>query len=201
MLRGADGLPDPATRTTFRNNAANPVQLKIGPGGDLYYVDFSGGTIHRISYMPTNQLPVANIAANPTEGLAPLNVSFDGSASTDADGDPLTYRWDLDGDGALDDSTAAAPSYTYSSVRSYNVRLEVNDGRGGTATDAVTVRAGGTSPTPMINSPAAGTTWAVGQTINFSGSATDFQDGALPPSALRWDLILHHCPVDAELLP
>ena len=198
MFSGANGLPDPATRTTFRNNAANPVQLKIGPGGDLYYVDFTGGTIRRISYTPTNQSPVANIVANPTEGLAPLSVSFDGTGSTDADGDPLTYRWDLDGDGALDDSTAAAPSHTYSAVGTYNVTLEVNDGRGGTATDAVTIQAGGTSPTPTISTPTAGTTWAVGQTIGFSGSASDFQDGTLPASALTWELILHHCPGDAS---
>jgi len=198
MFPGADGLPDPATRTTFRNNAANPVQMKIGPGGDVYYVDFGGGTIRRISYTPTNQLPVANITANPTEGLAPLTVSFDGSTSTDADGDPLSYRWDLDGDGALDDSTAAAPSYTYTGVGTYSVTLEVNDGRGGTATDAVTLQVGGAGPTPTINTPTASATWAVGQTIGFSGSATDFQDGNLPASALRWDLILHHCPGDAN---
>ena len=30
--------------------------------------------------------------------------------------------------------------------------------------------------------------------INFSGSATDVQDGTLPASALSWDLILQHCP-------
>ncbi len=36
-------------------------------------------------------------------------------------------------------------------------------------------------PTPVINTPTAGITWAVGQTINFSGSATDLQDGTLPP--------------------
>ena len=46
----------------------------------------------------------------------------------------------------------------------------------------------------MINAPAAGTTWKVGDVINFSGSATDAQDGTLPASALSWKLILQHCP-------
>ena len=45
----------------------------------------------------------------------PLTVSFSGTGSTDPDGDTLTYAWDLDGDGAYDDSTAAAPSFTYTS--------------------------------------------------------------------------------------
>jgi hypothetical protein len=53
---------------------------------------------------------------------------------------------------------------------------------------------GNTAPTAVINTPAAGTTWKVGDVINFSGGATDAQDGALRPSALSWELILQHCP-------
>jgi hypothetical protein len=30
--------------------------------------------------------------------------------------------------------------------------------------------------------------------INFSGRATDAQDGTLPASALSWELIPQHCP-------
>ena len=43
-------------------------------------------------------------------------MNFDGTSSSDADpGDTLSYAWDLDGDGAYDDSTAAKPTYTYTS--------------------------------------------------------------------------------------
>lgn len=198
MFAGTNGIPDPATRTTFRNNAANPVSLVIGPGGDLYYPDFSGGTIRRIAYSNSNQPPTAAISAQPLEGVAPLTVAFDGRGSTDADGDPLTYRWDLNGDGALNDSTSPNPSYTYTTAGTYTVRLEVSDGRGGTGTDSTTIRVGGTSPTPTIDAPSASTTWAVDDVVNFSGGATDFQDGTLPPSALEWSLILQHCPVDTS---
>src|SRR5262249_22634458 len=38
------------TIATFVGNAAGPVDLKIGPGGDLFYVDLTGGTIRRIQY-------------------------------------------------------------------------------------------------------------------------------------------------------
>ena len=62
-------------------------------------------------------------------------------------------------------------------------------------TDSVTITvSGNTPPTATIATPAAGTTWKVGDTINFSGSATDAQDGTLPASALTWQLIQHHCP-------
>jgi hypothetical protein len=37
--------------------------------------------------------------------------------------------------------------------------------------------------------------------IEFAGSATDAQDGPLPPSALSWDLILHHCPSNCHTHP
>jgi glucose/arabinose dehydrogenase len=49
MLPGANGLPDPATRETIKANTPHPVDLKLGPGGDLFYVDV-GGTIRRIQY-------------------------------------------------------------------------------------------------------------------------------------------------------
>ena len=50
------------------------------------------------------------------------------------------------------------------------------------------------APTATITTPTAATTWKVGDAINFSGSATDPQDGTLPAAALSWSVILHHCP-------
>ena len=70
----------------------------------------------------------------------------------------------------------------------------MTDNHGASDTDSVTISVGNTAPTAVINAPAAGTTWKVGDVINFSGGATDAQDGALPPSALSWELILQHCP-------
>jgi PKD repeat protein len=60
-----------------------------------------------------NQPPTAVASATPTSGSAPLTVNFNGSGSSDPNGDVLTYAWDLDGDGAFDDSTASQPTYTY----------------------------------------------------------------------------------------
>jgi len=49
-------------------------------------------------------------------------------------------------------------------------------------------------PVPTISAPPAGTTWKVGDPINFSGSANDPEDGPLPASALSWSLVIQHCP-------
>ncbi|MEZ7129487.1 LamG-like jellyroll fold domain-containing protein [Nonomuraea sp. AD125B] len=191
MTKGANGLPDPATIQTF-DSGMPTVELETGPGGDLFAVDYDHGTLVR--YLYANTPPTAVIGASATSGAAPLAVTFSGASSSDADGDPLTYAWDLDGDGDLDDSTAAAPSFTYAQPGSYTVRLRVHDGRGGQGDASVTVNVDNTAPTATIAAPTATTTWAVGQTIAFSGSGTDAQDGTVPGSRMHWTLILHHCP-------
>jgi PKD repeat protein len=197
MRRGTNGLPDPTQRETFASAAANPVDLKIGPGGDLFYVDLAG-TIRRISFTsPSNTPPTASIQASPTSGAAPLTVSFDGRASSDPDqGDGIAaYSWDLNGDGTYGDATTATTSFTYANPGTYTARLRVTDRNGATSTPAtVTITANNTPPVPVITTPAAGTTWKVGDLINFSGSATDTQEGTLPASALSWSLTLEHCP-------
>jgi glucose/arabinose dehydrogenase len=50
------------------------------------------------------------------------------------------------------------------------------------------------APQPVMSAPAAGATFAVGDVIAFSGSATDAEDGAVPPGALRWNVSIRHCP-------
>jgi uncharacterized repeat protein (TIGR01451 family) len=195
MRTGANGVPDPATRQLFAHGTPNPVEIEIGPGGDLFYVDLVGRTLRRISYTGSgNQPPTAVADATPRYGAVPLTVSFDGSGSSDPDpGDALTYAWDLDGDGSYDDAHDPRPTWTYQQSGNKTARLRVSDGLA-TATASVTINAGQTPPTATINSPPAGTTWKVDDVIAFSGSAADQQDGALPASALSWTLLQQHCP-------
>jgi glucose/arabinose dehydrogenase len=107
MLPGTNGLPDPSRLQSFvgvdttGGAAGHPVDLKIGPGGDLFYVDMDDGTVHRISFAAANQPPTAVVTANPTNGPVPLTVSFGGTGSSDPEGKPLSYSWDLNGDGTF----------------------------------------------------------------------------------------------------
>ncbi len=188
------GLPSASNVITFGSDSANPVDLEIGPGGELYYADL-GGTVRRIRYSPGNQTPDAVIEATPTQGLAPLAVSFNANGSTDpdpADAGKLTYAWDFTNDGTTDATTATA-SFTYTAVGNYTARLTVTDTLGATDTTTVTITPGNEAPTAVLNSPVAGTTWKVGDTIAFSGTATDPQQGTLPASALAWHLRMQHC--------
>ena len=194
MKAGSNGLPDPARRSNFLTPAANPVDLKIGPGGDLFYVDINGGTVRRIEYFSANQPPTAVATASPTVGPAPLQVAFNGAGSSDPEGDALTYSWDLDGDGVFGDATEPSVTWTFSSAGTYDSVLRVTDPAGAFDLSSVLrISVGNTAPQPSITTPAASLTWAVGDVIAFSGGATDDEDGTVPASSLTWDLILQHC--------
>src|SRR5690606_23260109 len=58
---------------------------------------------------------IDSLAATPTAGFAPLEVSFEAEA-TDADGDELSYSWDF-GDGNSSDEQN--PSHTYTEAGEY----------------------------------------------------------------------------------
>ena len=194
MPKGANGQPNPAAVITFVAPAAGPVDLAIGPNGDLFYVDFDSGTIRRISPTGGNQPPTASFTATPSSGNAPLTVQFNGSASSDPEGGTLTYAWDLDGDTEYDDATGVTAQWTYTQPATVTTRLRVTDPGNATGTTTRTVNVSNTAPVPVISTPSASLTWKVGDVIAFSGSATDAQDGALPASALTWTLNLEHCP-------
>jgi PKD repeat protein len=195
MRKGANGQPDPASIVPFVTGANVPVQLLTGPGGDLYYVALGAGQLRRVSY-PASQPPTAVATATPSSGPAPLAVQFNGAGSTDPASQALTYAWDLDGDGAYDDSTAANPTYTYVAQAMVTVGLRVTNTAGLSGTTTVTVTVGNppsNAPVVTIDNPTAATQWSVGQTIPFAGRAADTQDGVLPASAFHWQLTLQHC--------
>jgi glucose/arabinose dehydrogenase/PKD repeat protein len=170
------------------------VALAQGPDGSLWYVDTgpfeneNAGSIRRIRNTNANQPPTAVAAANPTSGLAPLAVSFSSAGSADAEGQPITYRWDF-GDGAT--STQANPSHTYASSGRYTVRLTTSDGTLDTVSEPVSITAG-SPPVPRILTPADGATFKAGDVITFSGDASDAEDGPLPGSRLNWKIVFHH---------
>ncbi len=202
MLPSPNGDPNIATVAGFISPAQFPVDFEVGPGGDLFYVDIVSGTIWRIGYFAGNQPPTAVAVATPSYGPLPLTVDFDATGSSDPDpGDTLTYAWDLDGDGEFDDSSSATPSRTYNVASTIQVGLRVTDSAGDSATDVVEIDPGESPPTASIDTPLPGTLWNVGDTISFTGSATDAQDGILASSRLSWSLVLQHCPATCHIHP
>ncbi len=134
-----------------------------------------------------NQPPSAVAEADPTSGTAPLAVQFTGSNSSDSDGTISSYSWDF-GDGNT--ASVADPSHTYADPGTYTATLTVTDDDGATDSDTViiTVNSGTTNqpPTATITQPTAGQTFLVGESINYSGTGTDPEDGDLPAANFTW---------------
>ena len=155
--------------------------MQISPAGELFYADFDGGTIRRIQFVSANQPPVAVATANPTSGAAPLTVAFDGSGSSDPDGDPITYAWDLDGDGLYDDSTAVQPTFTYTQSGTFTARLRVTDSPAPRASATDRHHRRQHPPTATIASPSGSLTWRVGDVIASRDRAPIRRTGTCPP--------------------
>jgi glucose/arabinose dehydrogenase len=205
MFPDAAGLPDRANVAPFVSlSPGPPVDLQLGPDGRLHYVDVSGGRVFRIDWFPANQPPVAALLASPQSGPAPLLVQFDATASSDAeDGANLSFDWDLDGDGVFGDAGGPQPSRIYPQRQSLLVRVRVSDAQGAHDDASVVVSVGNSAPVVSLTDPAPDLSWSVGEFVAFAGSATDPEDGPLPPASLRWDLLLHHCdtPTDCHVHP
>lgn len=194
----------PATPLTAANFATNlggssATSLSFGPFGPtqaLYYTTYAGGgQVRRISYaLPGNNPPTAVASGNPQNGPPPLLVTFSAAGSSDPDaGNTLTYFWSF-GDGSADVvTTSLTVQHTYAAVGTFTATLRARDNNFAFSNPAtVIVQPGNTPPVPVIDLPAAGATFAVGQTITMHGQATDAQDGTEPNSRLSWTVLRHH---------
>jgi glucose/arabinose dehydrogenase len=172
MLPKADGTPDPTSIIPFISDI-NVVDLQAGPNGDLYAAHIGTGTIHRISYFAGNTPPTAVLTADKTTGPLPLTVNFSGAGSSDPNSDPITYTWDLNGDGIFGDATGPTAQRTYTVKGTYTVTLKVVDSHGAEGIDTETIVAGNDAPVATISTPTTTLRYKVGDSITFSGSATD----------------------------
>ncbi len=198
---GAGGLPTAGPAKLFANldridagaSDGGAVFLTTDPNGEVLYVDYDRGEIRRIHYYGLANPPVAKFTRTPSSGPAPLQVSFDASASTSSHGQ-LTYAWDLNGDGQFDDATGVTAQRTYPTVGQVTVGLKVTDPAKLTGATTHVISVDESPPTVTIDLPDPDLHWKVGDTIDFSGSATDLQDGTLPASAFTWTVTMRHCP-------
>jgi cytochrome c len=162
----------------------SPMDAKFGPDGSMYLLEWGSGfgrdnpdsALYRIDYISGNRAPIARASATPSSGASPLTVNFSSAGSSDPEGGALTYRWTF-GDGGT--STAQNPSHTYSARGQFNAQLTVTDPSGKTGTANVVVTAGNTAPTVRFTGPAHGGMFTFGDTVAYSVSVTDPEDGTI----------------------
>ena len=84
-----------------------------------------------------NRAPVASFTALPSEGVVPLVVEFDASASSDADGTIVGYEWDF-GDG--ESASGAKVLHTFTDYGVFEVNVTVTDDHGAIDAEADSVQ-------------------------------------------------------------
>lgn len=106
---------------------------------------------------PVNSAPVAMIEASPG-AVRGDTVVLDGTGSSDADGDSLTFAWSLDAapigsSAVLVPSDGANPAFVADQVGNYLVTLIVNDGRAASAPQSITIPVAVPAPVVTIATP------------------------------------------------
>ena len=122
-------------------------------------------------------IPPAANAGGPYSGVVGSVISFDGTASSDADGTIVSYSWDF-GDGGM--ASGPSPTHSYSVDGSFTVTLTVTDNDGLTGVDsasaAINPASGNTPPVARANGPYSGTE---GSGVQFSSNGSLDPDGSI----------------------
>ena len=138
--------------------------------GDTRVASYSTWIDSILNSQPNN--PPNADANGPYSGNEDSSISFDGTKSSDTDGDTITYSWDF-GDGST--GSGSNPTHFYSWGDTFTVILTVSDGNGGNDSDSTTVSVTEVNdiPNAEANGPYSGN---VNQPISFDGSASSDYD-------------------------
>lgn len=142
-----------------------------------------------VSSSPANRAPTANAGADRSDALVGTPVTLNGSASSDPDGNPLTYQWTITDRPAnsvatLLNATSATPSLTPDKFGSYTVSLVVRDGTVNSTPDTVQITTQNRPPTAKAG-PDSGAT--LGATVTLNGSGSSDLDGQ--PLTFAWSFV------------
>ena len=139
-------------------------------------------TLPNCAEPPSNIAPVANAGSDQTVSLNDV-VTLDGSGSSDADGDPLTFSWAIlsapaGSTAALSDPASVMPMFLADRAGDYLIQLVVNDGAAMSPPDEVVVITAPGNTAPVAD---AGPDQSVqlGNTVTLNGSASFDSDGDL----------------------
>ena len=152
--------------------------------GDGYsnLTEINAGTWPGDASSKPNTAPVANAGTNQSKTVGQL-VTLDGTGSSDADANPLTYSWSQTSGTtvSLSSTTASQPTFTPTLSGSYVFQLIVNDGIVNSAASSVTITVTYVGPKWYVNDTYVATT----DSFTYAGGAdTSFGTGE-PTSPFR----------------
>jgi RHS repeat-associated protein len=183
----------PSQSQTFLENpnTFNPTFLVDVPGSYTVQLVVNDGEANSdpgtVVITTDNSPPVAD--AGPDQKVhSGSQVTLDGSASHDADGDPLTYQWSLTGKpegstAALSDPTAVKPSFNIDILGNYVGQLIVRDGKVNSAPDTVVLTGENVRPVAVPGEPRS---VYVPDQVTLDGSDSHDADG--DPLTYQWSI-------------
>ena len=122
----------------------------------------------------SDRAPIAR-PGGPYSGTRLAAIAFNGAASSDPDGDALSYAWAF-GDGGT--GTGAAPTHLYTAVGTFTATLTVNDGTVSSTPVTTTVQITNVAPTVSITAPSGGAVFHAPASVLVSAAAADL-DGSV----------------------
>jgi PKD repeat protein len=117
---------------TFSFNQAGTYTITLTVTDD----NGNNNSLNKTITVTENYPPVAAFTMTPDNGMAPLTVSLDASASTDQDGVIQDYNWSSD-DGQM--ATGSSATFSFNQAGTYTINLTVTDNDGNTATTSQTI--------------------------------------------------------------
>jgi serine protease AprX len=170
LLLDADPTLTPDEIKDVLVRTATPV-----PGCDP--IDCGAGLVNALAAVTdaSNDAPVGVLTASVVAGLAPLDVVLDASASTD-DGAVAGFRWDVDGDGAVDaETTTPSIDHTFT-AGVWHPTLTVVDDDGVTGAPVTIEVRSSNPPDAQVSVPARANG---GRPVTFDASASSDPDGTI----------------------
>ncbi len=127
-------------------------------------------TLKAADNTPENNRPMASFTVQ-TDGL---QITLDASGSSDADGDNLSYKWDINGEASR---TSQKVTYSFSSAGDKQVSLTVNDGKVESTKVSKIVKVSDNNPPANIRPTASFTVQTNGLQITLDASGSTDGDG------------------------
>lgn len=183
--------PASPTRTAFATGLGGGlVYLKQGNDGNLYFLSRDNSALYKLIYTGT-QAPA--IVTQPQSLSIPQGQTATFSVVATANPAP-TYQWRKN---AVNISGATTASYSISNVQPadsglYSVVVTNTAGSVTSSNAKLTIAKPNTLPVATITVPVNGATFRAGDTVRFTGTGTDAEDGTLPASAFHWWIDFHH---------
>lgn len=168
---------------------SNPMDMEFAQNGDLYMLEYGSGwftanddaRLIRIEYNGGNRKPQLQMASNKLGGSAPLALNLTAKGTVDADGDPLTYAWQITSkNGFTKTVNTPEANLTLTKTGTYKATLTVSDGKGGMASQSMEISVGNEPPVLSVSLPGGNKSFfAANKPFRYDVKVSDKEDGTL----------------------